>query len=261
MGSKLNDTIVHPESIAAVHRSLAPLRTISSNQKFGRPCFVNRLDGWAMLDCIRASMFRSFTRIGMESIRFHPYSSIPSLWEWAFHFSYLHFWELIYSSDLCRPYSWTYCWKAFHERWITSPADRGDCSNSWHPQYHAWCYCYVRYPGMLLRQVVLTFLHSEHSSSGSLGAFEWRYVGSTTGIRYFNDFEEYLTILETGLRQKKKSVTNIIKQWDEKIFPNSDSSLVTGKKIDKSSGLKKAMDLLAADSEEEATQESGRVSA
>jgi hypothetical protein len=24
-------------------------------------------------------------------------------------------------------------------------------------------------------------------------------VGSTTGIRYFNDFEEYLTILETGL--------------------------------------------------------------
>ncbi|KAF8961300.1 hypothetical protein BDZ97DRAFT_1760038 [Flammula alnicola] len=53
-------------------------------------------------------------------------------------------------------------------------------------------------------------------------------VGSTTGIRYFNDLEEYLTILETGLRQKKKSVINIIKQWDEKIFPNSDSSLVTG---------------------------------
>jgi hypothetical protein len=36
--------------------------------------------------------------------------------------------------------------------------------------------------------------------------------------------------------------------------------LVTGKKIDESSGLKKAMDLLAADSEEEDTQESGMVS-
>ena len=76
-------------------------------------------------------------------------------------------------------------------------------------------------------------------------------VGSSTGIRYFNDFEEYLTILETGLRQKKKSVINIIKQWDEKIFPNSDSSLVAGKKSNESSGLKKAMDLLAADSEED----------
>ena len=87
-------------------------------------------------------------------------------------------------------------------------------------------------------------------------------VGSTTGIRYFNDFEEYLTIPETGLRQKKKSVTNIIRQWEEKIFPNSDSSLVTGKKIDESSGLKKAMDLLAADLVEEDTQdESGRVGA
>jgi len=76
-------------------------------------------------------------------------------------------------------------------------------------------------------------------------------VGSSTGIRYFNDFEEYLTILETGLRQKKKSIVNVIKQWDEKIFPNSDSSLVTGKKNNESNGLKKAMDLLAADSEED----------
>ena len=79
-------------------------------------------------------------------------------------------------------------------------------------------------------------------------------VGSSTGIRYFNDFEEYLTILDTGLQQKKKSVINIIKQWDEKIFPNSDSSLVKGKKSDECSGLKKAMDLLAADSEEEEDQ-------
>jgi hypothetical protein len=82
-------------------------------------------------------------------------------------------------------------------------------------------------------------------------------VGSSTRINYFNNFEEYLTILETGLLQRKKSVINIIKQWDEKIFPNSDSSLVKGRNNDKSSGLKKAMDLLAADSEEEDNQLEG----
>lgn len=58
-------------------------------------------------------------------------------------------------------------------------------------------------------------------------------------------------LIETGLRQKKKSVINIIKQWDEKIFPETDSSLVKGKKSSENIGLKKAMDLLAADSEEE----------
>jgi len=82
-------------------------------------------------------------------------------------------------------------------------------------------------------------------------------VGSSTGICYFNDFEEYLMILETGLRQKKKSIINIIKQWDEKIFPNFDSSLVTGKKNNEGNGLKKAMDLLAADSEEDDEQAEG----
>lgn len=77
-------------------------------------------------------------------------------------------------------------------------------------------------------------------------------VGSSTGIRYFSDFEEYLMILETGLQQKKKSVINIIRQWDEKIFPDSDSSLVKGNlKNDENSGIKRAMALLAADSEEE----------
>ena len=80
-------------------------------------------------------------------------------------------------------------------------------------------------------------------------------MGSSTGINYFNDLEEYLNILETGLRRKKKSVLNIIREWDKKIFPNSDSSLVVKeKKKDVDSGLKKAMDLLAADSEEEDNQ-------
>ena len=83
-------------------------------------------------------------------------------------------------------------------------------------------------------------------------------VGSLTGINYFSDFKEYLTILETGLRRRKKSVFNIIKEWDEKIFPNSESSLVKGKKKDEGSGLKKAMDLLEADSEEEDNQIEGQ---
>ena len=83
-------------------------------------------------------------------------------------------------------------------------------------------------------------------------------MGSCTGINYFNNFEEYLTILETSLRRKKKSVLNIIKVWDEKIFPNSKSSLVKGKKKDEGSGLKKAMDLLEADSEEEDDQIEGQ---
>jgi len=89
-------------------------------------------------------------------------------------------------------------------------------------------------------------------------------VGSSTGIHYFSDFEEYLTILETGLCQRKKSVINIIRQWDEKIFPNSNLSLVKSKKNNSESGLKKAMDLLAADSEEgdqmEDQVENGRAS-
>ena len=83
-------------------------------------------------------------------------------------------------------------------------------------------------------------------------------MGSHTGINYFNNFEEYLTILETGLRRKKKSILNIIKVWDEKIFPNSESSLVKGKKKDEGSGLKKAMDLLEANSEEEDNQIEGQ---
>jgi len=81
-------------------------------------------------------------------------------------------------------------------------------------------------------------------------------VGASTGIRYFSYYEEYLIILETGLQQKKRSVVNIIKKWDEKIFPDTNSSLAKGnsKKGDESSGLKKLMDSLADDSEEEGSQ-------
>ncbi|KAF8911092.1 hypothetical protein CPB84DRAFT_1672272, partial [Gymnopilus junonius] len=78
-------------------------------------------------------------------------------------------------------------------------------------------------------------------------------VGTSTGIHYFEDYEEYLKILETGLRRKKKSTIKIIKEWDSRIFANSDSSLV-GKKAKSNAddgGVKRAMDLLEADSEED----------
>ena len=78
-------------------------------------------------------------------------------------------------------------------------------------------------------------------------------VGTSTGIHYFYNYEEYLKILETGLCWKKKSVLNIIKEWDSRIFPNTDSSLV-GTKVKSTTddgGVRRAMEALDADSEED----------
>lgn len=75
-------------------------------------------------------------------------------------------------------------------------------------------------------------------------------VGTNTGINYANDFEEYLEVLMTGLRKKKKSILNVFREWDQVIFPHSDSSLV-GQNQDTSNGLKTAMDMLDADEVEE----------
>ncbi|KAF8952602.1 hypothetical protein BDZ97DRAFT_1877561 [Flammula alnicola] len=76
-------------------------------------------------------------------------------------------------------------------------------------------------------------------------------IGSTTGINYFSDYEEYINILQTGLHRKKKTIINIIKEWDHQVFPNTDTSLVGGSDSQESTGLKKAMALLDADSDEE----------
>jgi hypothetical protein len=77
-------------------------------------------------------------------------------------------------------------------------------------------------------------------------------VGTSTGIHYFDDYEEYLKLLEVGLRRKKKSVINIIREWDSKIFPNTDSSLVVVKaKSGEDNGVKRAMASLDADSDDE----------
>ena len=81
-------------------------------------------------------------------------------------------------------------------------------------------------------------------------------VGSNTGINHFKDYEEYLNILESGLRRKKRDIMNVIKEWDERIFLNSDSSLADTKtKPADDAGLKRAMDLLDADSKEENTDD------
>ena len=78
-------------------------------------------------------------------------------------------------------------------------------------------------------------------------------MGINTGINYGKDFEEYLEILMKGLQKKKKSVLNIFREWDRVIFPNSDSSLVSGVGQDQNaiSGLKMALDMLEADEVEE----------
>ena len=83
-------------------------------------------------------------------------------------------------------------------------------------------------------------------------------VGTSTGIHYFDDYEEYLKLLATGLRRKKKSVVNIIREWDSRIFPNTDSSLVVVKvKSDEDNGVKRAMDSLDADSDENEDPDGG----
>ena len=78
-------------------------------------------------------------------------------------------------------------------------------------------------------------------------------MGTNTGINYGKDFEEYLKILMKGIWKKKKSVLNIFREWDWVIFPNSDSSLVSGVGQDQNaiSGLKTALDMLEADEVEE----------
>jgi hypothetical protein len=76
-------------------------------------------------------------------------------------------------------------------------------------------------------------------------------VGTNTGINYAKDFDEYLEILITGLRKKKRSILNVFREWDRVIFPDSDESLVRQDQSNTSSGLKTALTMLDADEVEE----------
>jgi hypothetical protein len=79
-------------------------------------------------------------------------------------------------------------------------------------------------------------------------------VGSSTGIQYFKDYEGYLTLLETGLRARKKTIVNIFKEWNTKIFPESDSSLAGAEpraSKDDTANLKILMESLEDDADED----------
>ncbi len=75
-------------------------------------------------------------------------------------------------------------------------------------------------------------------------------VGTNTGINYGKDFDEYLEILLTGLRKKKRSILNVFREWDHVIFPNSDSGMVVHNQ-DTGSSLKRAMTMLNDDEDEQ----------
>ena len=76
-------------------------------------------------------------------------------------------------------------------------------------------------------------------------------MGSSTGIRYFKDYDEYLTLLETGLRTRNKTIVNIFKEWDTKIFPETDFSLADVESSkDDTANLKMLMDSLEDDADE-----------
>lgn len=77
-------------------------------------------------------------------------------------------------------------------------------------------------------------------------------VGSSTGIRYFKDHEEYLTLLETGLRRRKKTILNIFREWDGRIFPGTDSSLAgTEPSKESNADLKLLMQSIEDDADED----------
>ncbi|KAF8142216.1 hypothetical protein K438DRAFT_1450785, partial [Mycena galopus ATCC 62051] len=47
--------------------------------------------------------------------------------------------------------------------------------------------------------------------------------GDKTNIDYDELYDQYLEILITGLREKRRSIINVFKEWDQIIFPHSES--------------------------------------
>jgi hypothetical protein len=85
-------------------------------------------------------------------------------------------------------------------------------------------------------------------------------VGSSTGIQYFKDYKEYLTLLEIGLRTRKKTILNIFKEWDAKIFPETDSSLAGAEPSkDDTANLKMLMESLEEDTDEDGGDAEGGI--
>jgi hypothetical protein len=85
-------------------------------------------------------------------------------------------------------------------------------------------------------------------------------VGSSTGIQYFKDYKEYLTLLEIGLRTRKKTILNIFKEWDAKIFPETDSSLAGAEPSkDDTANLKMLMESLEENTDEDGGNAKGGI--
>ncbi|KAK7006929.1 hypothetical protein R3P38DRAFT_2555036, partial [Favolaschia claudopus] len=86
------------------------------------------------------------------------------------------------------------------------------------------------------------------STDGTLRSLE-----NSTSIDYEERFNQYLEILTKGLRQKKKSILHIFREWDRNVFPNSEGGLGGSVRSRASDGGNlKALDALNDDSEVEA---------
>ena len=53
--------------------------------------------------------------------------------------------------------------------------------------------------------------------------------GATTGIDYLVLYENYLKLITNGLQRGKEEFINVIQQWDEVVFPGTDTSIVARK--------------------------------
>ena len=50
--------------------------------------------------------------------------------------------------------------------------------------------------------------------------------GATTGIDYFVLCDDYLKLITNGIHRDKAEFINIIQEWDEVIFPGTETSIV-----------------------------------
>lgn len=80
--------------------------------------------------------------------------------------------------------------------------------------------------------------------------------GAQTGIRWRDDFEDYLKYLFNGLRLRKASVLKIFREWDKVLFPSSSTGF-GGRQArnDRDSRMKTMMDALEDDIEVEVEEQ------
>ncbi|KAF8149893.1 hypothetical protein B0H34DRAFT_731613 [Crassisporium funariophilum] len=52
--------------------------------------------------------------------------------------------------------------------------------------------------------------------------------GATTGINYMALYEDYLKLIASGLHRDRAEFINVIQQWDEVVFPSTETSIVVG---------------------------------